>query len=84
MINNENLKEDPPSPKDEDINKDKKEISHEEDKQEISNQLDRDWKVAKDHLLDQIQGDIKRGVSTRSHVNNFNNYFVSSLKLNAN
>lgn len=66
LINKESTKEDPPCRKDEDINEDKEESLHEDDKQETSKQLPLDWIIPKDHLLDQIQGDIKRGVSTRS------------------
>lgn len=39
LIHNKISKEDPPSPKDEDINEDKEESSNEEVKQETSNQL---------------------------------------------
>lgn len=82
LINNESPKEDPLSPKDDVINEDKEEISHEEDKQETSNKLPQDWTIVKDHPLDQILGDIKRGVSARSQVNNLCNYsaFISQIK----
>lgn len=39
LINYESPKEDPTPPKDEDINEDKEEITHEEDKQDTSNYL---------------------------------------------
>lgn len=82
LINDENPKEDPYSPKDEDINEDKQESSHKEYKQDTSYQLPKDWKIARVHLLDQILGDIKRGVSTRSQINSFYNYstFISQIK----
>lgn len=76
LINDESSKEDPPPPKDEEINKDKVEISHEDYKQETSNQIPQDWTIAKDHLLDKMLEDIKRGVTTRYQVNNFCNYSV--------
>lgn len=83
LIDNESSKEDLDLKiKDKDITEDKLNILHEDDKQDTSNQLHRDWKIEKDHLLDQIVGDIKRGVSTRSHVNNFFKYstLISQIK----
>lgn len=55
LINNENSKEDLNLKiTDKDITENKEESLHEDDKQETSNQLPRDWTIAKDHLLDQI------------------------------
>lgn len=77
LINKESYKEDhPPSSNDEDIKKYRQEILHEDEKQETSNQLPQYQRIAKDHLLDQIQINIKRGVSTMSHVNKFYKYFA--------
>lgn len=62
LINDESSKEDPPlSIKDGDITKDKEEKLHEDDNHETSNQLPQDWTIAKDHPLNQILGDIKKG-----------------------
>lgn len=59
LINDESSKVDPPSSiKEEDIKEDKEESLHDDDKQEISNELSQDWKIPKDHPLDQILGDI--------------------------
>ena len=68
--------------KDKYITKDKEESLHDDDKQETSNQLPRDWIITKDHMLYQILDDIKRGVSTRSQVNNFCKYsdFISQIE----
>ena len=67
-------------PKDEDINDDKEESEHGDDKHETSNQLPQYWIITKDHLLDKILGDTKRGVSTRLQLNNLCNYSASVLK----
>lgn len=76
LINGESYKEDPShSPKDEDIKEDKYESLYEDEKQETSNQLPQYWTISKDHMLDQILCDMKRGVSIRSHVNNLRKYF---------
>lgn len=83
LIDNESSKEDPTySKKDGDITEDKEESLHEDAKQETSNQLPQDWKIVRDYPLDQILGDIKRGASTRSHVNNLCKYsiFISQIQ----
>lgn len=45
--------------------------------------LSLDWTTVKDHLLDQILGNIRKGLSTRSLVNNFCKYsaFISQSEL---
>lgn len=75
LIKNKSSKEDlDPTIKDKDITEDKENKLYEDEKQETSNHLPRDWTIAKDHPLDQIMGDIKMGVTTRSHVNNLCKY----------
>lgn len=72
LIDNKSSKEDPsPKIKQKDITEDKEERLYEDDTQETSNQLLQDWIITKHHTLHQILGDIIRGVSTRSEVNNF-------------
>lgn len=82
MINDEISKEDhTPSTKDEGIKEDEEEKLHKDEKQETLNQLPQDWIISKDHMLDQILRDMKRGVSTRSLVNNFRKYFTFISKI---
>lgn len=68
-------------PKDEDINDDKKENEHKDDKHETSNQLSQYWVVTKDHPLDNILGDIKKGVSMRLQLNDLCNYSAFILQV---
>lgn len=58
-------------PKDKDI-KDKEFEGdvQEEEKQETSPLSPYDWITTRDHPLENILGDIRKGVSTRSHVSN--------------
>lgn len=74
MVNKNIPKEDITPPIQEYIIEDKKGRKHEEYKQETSAQLPPVWIVVKDHLLDQILGDITKGVSRRFHINSFCKY----------
>lgn len=62
MVNNDDTKKEPS--KSEVIEEDKEESQQDDDKQETSIKLPRDWIIRKDHSLDNILGDIKKGVST--------------------
>lgn len=71
------------SPKDED-NKEKEFEGdfQEEEKQETSPLLPHDWITARDHPLENILADIRKGVTTRSHVSNLCGFtvFVSQIE----
>lgn len=56
------------------IIKDKQGKKQQKDKQVTTNQLPSDWIIVKDHLRDQILGNITKGVSTRLQINNFCKY----------
>lgn len=76
-------KEDPlPKMDEEYIIENKEEREQEEYKQDTSPRIPSNWIVTKDHLLDQILGDIRKGVSTISQVNNLCKYydFISKIE----
>jgi len=71
----------PPKVKD---NKDKEceRDLQEDEKQEISPSSPHDWITTRDHPLENVLGDIRKGVSTRSQVSNFCGFtaFVSQIE----
>ena len=57
-------------------------VLQEDDKKETSPSSPHDWITMRDHPLENILGDIRKGVSTRSQVSNFCGFtaFVSQIE----